>query len=113
VTEDERGVVFFVTWVALVLLGAVAHFRASPAFKIRWFARSMILVGVLFVGFIWWVTQSRESLFVAIPGAAIVTFLNIRYTKFCPTCGYPNKVWGRGVDYCYKCGLELPGSRPG
>jgi hypothetical protein len=110
--DSERALVFLGTWIALAVLAVIAHFRATPEFKIRWFPPFIVFVGVLFVAFSWWLVRSLESLYIAVPAAAIFTFLNLRYTRFCTACGYPNRVWGRGVDYCYKCRLQLPASKP-
>jgi hypothetical protein len=111
-SDGERFLVFFVVWVGLAVLGVVGQSRASPETKVRWYPRYIGLAGALFVALTYWATRIPESLYFTVPAAVLFTFLNIKLANFCRRCGYRNMLWGRGVDYCYKCGLELSPRRP-
>ena len=108
---------FVGTW---IVLGIIAMFvfalGKNAPLKKKWFPRFIILVGILFVSFTgtMMVIQSRSfgSLpFVAvmIPFVALISYLNLRCTKFCDNCGatiIDHNPFSR-MRFCLKCGAEF------
>jgi hypothetical protein len=109
--NSERFLVFLAVWVGLAVLGFIGYWRASWETKVRWYPGYVLSAGVLFVVLTYWATRILETLYFTVPAAVLFTFLNIKLARFCRRCGYRNLVWGGGVDYCYKCGLELSPGR--
>lgn len=108
-TTGQRFQIFFAVWVALGVVTALVMWRASPRTKKLWFDRLAILAGVLFVAFSYWLTPVAGILYFLVPAVALVTFANLKISKFCPTCGayYQNLGPLYRTNYCRKCGLNL------
>lgn len=115
-----KGIVitaFVGTWITLAVVGLVASRRMGAAAKRWWWPRAMILVGALFVFFSTTLTvlESRSwsslgILIVVVPAVVLISYLNIRFTKFCDKCGatlYSHN-WFVPMTFCSKCGAELP-----
>src|SRR3954467_14512168 len=102
-TMDDRtaallkGIVttaFFGTWIALAVGGLDASRRMGAAEKRRWMPRGVIVVGALFVVFSTTLTvlESRSwsslgILVAVVPAVVLISYLNIKSTKFCDKCG--------------------------
>lgn len=113
--------VFVGTWIVLGILGFVASRRMNAAEKRKWMPRGMILVGVLFVIFSTtsMVLESRSSstlaiLFVTVPAVIVISYLNIKMTKFCDNCNATlyNHNWFSPMQFCSKCGAALGAIKP-
>jgi hypothetical protein len=110
---------FFATWVVLGLSGFYLFYvRSDVYFKRRWFPRYIVLVGVLFVLFSTALTAlSAQSLgalgilVVLVPAAGLISWLNIKFTRFCDKCGATvyQQNWLAPMNFCSKCGAELDG----
>jgi hypothetical protein len=108
---------FFGTWIVLGISGFIVFYlRRDVAFKRKWFPRYVILAGGLFVFFssTLMVLQSRwfsalGMLVVVVPMVVLITYLNIKFTRFCDKCGatvYDHN-WFSPMKFCSKCGAEL------
>lgn len=77
--------------------------------KRRLFPGFTVLTGILFVGFVWAMGFSGGIVLAAIPIVALISWLNIRQTRFCDACGrtvvtmFP----GQRPRYCHQCGAAL------
>ena len=104
--------IFFVVWIALGVAGFFLFYVSKNVqFKKRYFPWYAILAGVLFISFGLGMGFPLEILYFTVPGVALITFLNIRSTKFCDNCGRTiiNQAWFSKVEYCGKCGAKLNG----
>jgi len=102
--------IFFVVWIALGVAGFFLFYVSKNVrFKRRFFPWYVILAGVLFISFGLGMGFHLQMLFIMVPAVALITFLNIKSTKFCNSCGRTiiNQVWFTKVEYCGKCGAKL------
>ncbi len=104
--------VFFATWVLLGIAGFYLFYLGNDvAFKRKWFPRWIALIGVLFVLFIALTGFPMQMLLFAIPAILLISFVNIRQTRFCSSCG--RMLWDSTPfsrpDFCSKCGAKLEG----
>jgi hypothetical protein len=108
---------FFGTWIVLGVGGFFLFYLGRDvAFKRKWFPRFITFVGVLFVFFstTLMVLSSRSLgalsiLVIVVPAVFLISFLNIKFTKFCDKCGATvyDQSWFAPMKYCSKCGAEL------
>ncbi len=112
------------TWIILGAISAVVfYFGRNVAFKRRWFAPFVILVGILFVGFSTaiYATLPRKAgqfavwqeLALIVPLTIVFTYLNLKLTRFCDACGatvFPRHLFGRS-RFCPSCGVSLDGAK--
>ena len=103
---------FFAFWVALGLASFLFfHFNRDAALKRRVFPFFVITVGLIFGAFLIYMTRgSSQVLFLAVPMIALITFLNIRCTRFCGSCDrtlYKQPVFTR-PGFCPHCGAQVP-----
>ncbi|WP_165231781.1 hypothetical protein [Aquisphaera insulae] len=112
---------FIGTWIVLAIVGFIASRRMSAAAKRRWAPREAILVGVLFVFFSTTMTvlQSRSwssmsFLVLVVPAVVLISYLNIKFTKFCDKCNATlyNHNWFQPMRFCSKCGAEHDPVKP-
>ncbi len=115
---------FIGTWIVLGIIAfSFFHLGKDAALKRKWFPRFVILVAVLFVLFSSALTAlsspslgDMKLLVVVLPVISLITYLNIKLTKFCGKCGatlYPQSFLTPS-KFCPKCGAELdpkPGVR--
>ncbi len=102
--------VFAVTWVLLGVLGFYLFYLGKDAdFKRKWWPWWIALIGVLFVLFIALTGFPLQTLLFAIPGILLISWLNIRQTRFCSSCGRMvlSSTPFLRPDYCSKCGAKL------
>ena len=102
--------VFFVVWAALGVAGFFLFYRGKDAqFKRKYFPWYVILTGVLFISFGLGMGLPPEMLYFMAPAVALITFLNIKSTKFCDRCGSTivNQMWFTKAEHCAKCGAKL------
>ena len=108
---------FFGTWIVLGIDGFFLFYLGKDvAFKRKWFPRYVILAGVLFVVFATSIMAfSANSLEILgmlafiILITSIISYLNIKMTRFCDKCGATlvNQNWFVAMKFCPKCGAEL------
>ena len=113
-TEHDRFSVFFVVWLAAGAASAIFLWRGSPEAKRTWFPRIQVAAGMAFVLFVYWVTPGQAVLVILLPAVALITFLNVRFTKFCPNCGAYHQGFGAlyRVNFSRKCGSPLSPGPP-
>jgi hypothetical protein len=101
---------FFVFWIALGITGFLLFFvNKDVKFKRRYFRWYVILVGVIFIGFACGTDGSWGALAFMGPAVALITYLNIRGTRFCDKCGrtiIDHMPFSR-AEYCSRCGAQL------
>lgn len=108
---------FMGTWVVLGITSIFLFYdNKNTVFKRKWFPRFVILVGILFMIFSTasLATSARSledwsMLAAEAPIVAIITYLNIKLTRFCDNCGstlIPQIRW-TPIRFCPKCGAEL------
>ena len=60
-----------------------------------------------FLGFV--ATLTPPALVIAVPGVLLISLLNWKMTKFCPSCGrtlVQNPPWVP-INFCPRCGVSL------
>jgi len=99
---------FVVIWVGLFVGSLIAYQVASPAFKRAAYVPFIVVVGILFAGFVTLLDGTRNVAFVVIV-VAVITVINAVTVRFCPECGtYNHRPFSR-PQYCTKCGAALDG----
>ena len=102
--------IFFAGWIALGVAGFFLFYVSKNVqFKRRYFRWYMTLAGVLLISFGLGMGFPLQMLFIMLLGVGLITFLNIKMTKFCDNCGKTiiNQMWFTKVEYCAKCGGKL------
>lgn len=102
--------IFIGVWVVLGLFSAVFFFLGKNAqLKRKVWPPFTIATAVLFVGFAWAMGFPSEVFFVMVPAVALITFLNLRSTKFCDACGKTIMSQNpfSSPEFCSKCGSKL------
>jgi len=107
-------IAFILVFIPLGLLGTyVFHFSRDAAFKKKWFPPYVILVGVVFGSYVAATSlisakagQAWFPLFIFIPGIAAISYLNIKLTHFCTSCGktYLHQSLFTAAKNCPYCG---------
>ncbi|MEO5915017.1 MAG: hypothetical protein ABIS50_12355 [Luteolibacter sp.] len=105
-------IAFMVFW-GILGLGSFLffHFNRNTALKRRILPIFIILTGLIFGGFVYYMTgrQQPQVLGFMIPAIILISFLNIRTTRFCDACGrtlYRQPIFTR-AQFCPHCGSEL------
>ena len=111
--SDRRDVFvpFMVVWVALgISSGLFFYFSRNTALKRRIFPPFVIFIGIIFGCFVAYMSRGHwQVLFVTVPIIALISFLNIRKTRFCDACGrtlYQQPICSPS-QYCPRCGAPL------
>jgi len=112
--NDGSGPVFvgfIAVWIALGLgLAGLMYFNRDAAFKHRIFPPIAIGLNALFLVFIILPGGPRTVLPFLVPMIVLITFLNVKFTKFCDACGetvYQTRKSLRPAEFCPKCGAPL------
>ena len=86
------------------------HFNRNAALKRRIWPAFIILVGAIFGGFMYYSGfRQPQAFYIFGPALIIISFLNIRTTRFCGSCGktlYRQPIFSR-IQFCPYCGAEL------
>ena len=104
--------IFFGVWIVLGIASAAFFFlNHNAALKRKVFPPFVIFIGVLFLAFVILMGFARDRFFfvVMVPFVALITFLNIRSTRFCDACGktlVSQNPFSRR-KFCSKCGADL------
>jgi hypothetical protein len=110
--QGERIWPFFIgIWLVLMAL----HFyffswNRDVAFKKKYLLWFLIFEGIVFVVFMGLVGFPRDVYLLMVPAVALIIFLNIRATRFCPSCGRTIIKQGLGRStpkHCSSCGASL------
>jgi hypothetical protein len=104
------AVAFFVVFAGVGVLGALFFLLDGDVErKRRYYGPFQVGMGALFVGGMLAFDPSVGMAAVGIPAVAVITWLNLRNTRFCPSCGrtnYTELFWAR-PRYCSACGASL------
>ncbi len=101
---------FVGTWIVLGVLSIWFYFiDRNIQRKKRIFPILNIGGGILFIVFTLFMMGQPMILIIAVPGVALITFLNIRNIKICESCGRTvyNNTWFSKMEFCSKCGAKL------
>ena len=102
---------FMATWLVLGALGFYFFYlNKDAAFKRKYFPWFMVFIGVLFLVFMSLMGLPLQAYFLMVPAVGLITFLNIRGTRFCSSCGrtiFPQGLpWSR-PEFCSSCGAKI------
>ncbi len=110
---EEKNVffTFFIVWVILGISSFLfLQFNRNAALKRRIFPGFVVGVGVVFGCFVAYMSRGHlQVLFVAVPMITLITFLNLRKTRFCDSCGrtlYQQPIFSSS-QFCPRCGAQL------
>jgi len=109
------SLVFFGVWIALGIFSAAFFLlNNDAALKRKVFAPLVIGVGVLFLGVAALTGMPLDAFFyfVFVPAVALITFLNLRSTRFCDSCGKTviSHIPLARPKFCSRCGSMLDDS---
>ena len=107
---EEIFLIFFGTWVVLGLVSFLIFFVGKNAeLKRKLWPPFVIGAGALFIFFVYMMSFGGEILLIMIPAVIVITFLNLRATKFCDSCGKTiiNQNFFVKPEFCSKCGSKL------
>ena len=91
VSSDQIFPIFIGVWVTLGLISFLIFFVSKNAErKKKLWAPFIILTGALFIGFSYLMGFGGQHLYIMVPMVVLISFLNIRSTKFCSACGKTN-----------------------
>jgi hypothetical protein len=108
--HDEIFSIFFGIWVVLGIISiAIFFIGKNVQLKRKLFAPFVIGVGVLFIAFIYATSSGGRILYIMVPAVALITFINLRSTNFCDSCGrtiISQDLFSK-PEFCSKCGDKL------
>jgi hypothetical protein len=104
-------IAFMAVWVLLGLGSFLFfHFNRNAALKRRVWPVFIVAVGLVFGGFMYLsMGQQPQVLYLGVPAIILISFLNIRTTRFCDSCGktlYQQPIFSR-TQFCPHCGAQL------
>jgi hypothetical protein len=103
---------FMVSWVLLGLGSFLFfHFNRNAALKRRVWPVFGIATGLIFASVVYFSVgrQQPKVLLLMVPALILISFLNLRTTRFCDACGrtlYRQPLFSR-TQFCPHCGAEL------
>lgn len=100
------GVVWMAIGVASTLYLVLSRNAAQKRMVFPWIVGGG---GLLFALFGVWVVGDASAAVLVFPAVALVSWLNIRNTHFCASCGrsvFDHGFFGR-MNYCPRCGASL------
>jgi hypothetical protein len=112
--EPERFLrifpIFIRTWVVLIgSATAFFYFSKNVALKRRVWSAFVVIVGVLFVGFIVIMGSPLPFLLLGATAVILTIIINLKSTGFCDACGKQSR--GKSSfsppEVCAKCGAEM------
>jgi hypothetical protein len=104
--------IFIGVWVVLGIVSTAFFFlNDNAALKRKVHPPYVIGVSILFFGFVVLMGTPRDVFFycILVPAIVLITFMNLRNTKFCDTCGRTliNQNPFVCPRFCSKCGASL------
>jgi len=108
--SDEIFLIFFSAGVVLGIISLIIFFVGKDAqLKRKLWKPFVIGTGALFLGFVYLMGVSGEAFYIMASAVILISFLNIRTTKFCDACGKKiiNKNSFVKPEFCSKCGEKL------
>jgi len=107
---DKVFPIFMGTWIVLGIISFIIFFFGKDAvLKRKLWTPFVILASVLFIGFAMLMGFHGQEMFFMIPFVILITYLNIKCTKFCDSCGKTiiNQNFFVKPEFCTKCGSKL------
>jgi len=102
--------VFAVVWIILGV-SSFLFFSISKNAKLKKRVLTWLVwgTGALFTAFVYYETRASQIMFLVIPCTIFIGYLNLKFTKFCPSCGATlfSHNWFRAMKYCQHCGTSL------
>ena len=109
-TSDQLFPILLAAWVAFCVSGfALFYSSRNLAFKRRFFPWYILVVSVLFLGFLAAMGTGVPLLAMMAPLVALTGYLNLRRTRFCGACGRTvvNLKSFATPEFCSSCGTSL------
>jgi len=109
-TEDQIFTIFISVWAVLILVSFLLFsVNKNATFKRKVWPIFIVGIGIAFAGFVTWMFYPHPPYLIAYPAIALISFLNIKLTKFCDECGKTNfpQTPFSGLKFCQKCGASL------
>jgi len=103
-------IIFAGTWIVLITLSFyLFNIRNDYKFKVKYFKYFTIILGVMFIGYAAAMGAPRQVYFMIVPAVALMTFMNLKFTRFCRNCGKTiiNYMPFTSIEFCPKCGSRL------
>jgi ribosomal protein S27AE len=101
---------FMALWILLGIASAIFYRKASYQTKKTAHPYIVAGFGIIFLAFVEWFAHGDVPVFFVV-AIIVISFLNIRLTRFCSRCGAT--IFQRGFSrfkFCPKCGAELQSS---
>jgi uncharacterized membrane protein YeiB len=109
-SDEQKFMIFFCTWIGLALCGFLAFsLNKNAQIKRKYFPIYVVGIGIAFIGFVHWMFPPEPRFLIVYPAIALISFLNIKMTKFCDECGktnFPRNAFS-ALKFCQKCGASL------
>ena len=108
--HPEISALFIGVWIALGVAGLwFTYLDKNISRKKRLLPVFIVGSGVIFALFVLWITGRLVTMILVVPAVVLITFLNLRQIKVCPTCGRTmhSGMWFTKAEYCSKCGGRL------
>lgn len=109
-TPEEISPIFISVWIVLMIISFVIFFLGKDAqLKRKLFKPFVIGAGILFLGFVYSMGVELKVFYFMVPLVILISYLNIRFTKFCNSCGkiVINQMFLIPTKFCSKCGEKL------
>ncbi|KUM02873.1 hypothetical protein KIF53_21395 [Chromobacterium subtsugae] len=102
--------IFMTVWIAMAI-GGLAFSTLSRNAKLKRKVSRIVMIAapLLFCLFAWHQGAQASEFAIFLPFLALITFLNLRNTRFCDACGATQH--SRGFSrprHCSQCGASLP-----
>ena len=102
--------IFIGTWIVLGIISIAVFFLGKNAeLKRKWWPPFVIGTAILFAVFVALMGFPLDTFYIMGPALILITFLNLRNTKFCNSCGKTimNQNFFVKPEFCSKCGEKL------
>ena len=109
-SDDQKFTIFISVWAVLGLISFLLFFvNKNAQLKRKIFPVFIIGIGIAFAGFVTWMFYPHPPYLIAYPAIVLISFLNIKMTKFCDECGKTNFSQNAfsALKFCQKCGASL------
>jgi hypothetical protein len=100
---------FVIVWVILCVWGTLFFTLNTDAkLKRKLYPWVMVSMGILFILSMYWINGKDITFLISgFPIVLVVSFISIKYTKFCNSCGRTMYSFPLKSEYCSKCGNKL------
>jgi len=100
---------FVVMWIAFGICVTIALSRVrAPARKLRLVRASTVVVGLLFLGAVWFVSGSSHQAMLGVVPVSLIIALTSLLVKVCPHCAATVRpYYFRPPAYCPHCGAKM------